>query len=201
MIVESGMETIVALLYSPGATGKICEEICGITKLEKLLYLLKKEGGFPITDYRFEYYDYGPCAMDVYDDLEALKDASLLKVESAGKLKDAIEILDTREHELHFEEIEIPLSEKRVELYSLTEDGKKAGKKIFEQLQITEKQSLLRIKKSFNLVPLIDLIRYIYTKYPETAAKSKIRDKILAPSKFGTKTKLKPFKREEEDFR
>ena len=46
MSIESGADLIIALLCSPGKSGKSGEEVRGITRLEKLLFLLMREGGF-----------------------------------------------------------------------------------------------------------------------------------------------------------
>lgn len=198
--VKSGMELMAALLYSPGFTKKPCEEIKGITRLEKLLYLLEKEGGFKIEDYKFEAYDYGPCAQEIYDDVEALREASLLQAAPLG-YEDQLERGDILTHEIQVIDDNAPSTTRTMEVYSLTVDGVKAGQKVFESLTVTEQQNIQKIKEKFNPMSLTELLKYIYTKYPDSTTKSKIRKQILGPTGFGARPQLKPFKREEDDFR
>ncbi|MHA1363288.1 MAG: hypothetical protein ACTSP1_12280 [Candidatus Freyarchaeota archaeon] len=178
--VETGMDVLMVLLYAPGAKGEMGEKIRGITKLEKLIYLLWKEGGFDKyfkEDFEFEAYKYGPYSVEIYDSIEALKEAGLLKTETR-KYKSYVEIADATAcveqiGEADFEE------DKTVEVYSLTEDGKKIGKMLFDSLSEEEKKNLIKIKTIYNSMPLTNLLRQIYTKYPEAAEKSVIKDKIL----------------------
>ena len=46
MTVKSAADLMVLLLYARGYTEKLNEEIRGITRLEKMMYLLLKEGDF-----------------------------------------------------------------------------------------------------------------------------------------------------------
>ena len=46
MPVRSAADLIVLLLYAKGSSGNLNEEVKGITRIEKLMYLLMKEGGF-----------------------------------------------------------------------------------------------------------------------------------------------------------
>ena len=58
--VETGLDVVLLLLYAPGTSGGPCEPVRGITRLQKLLFLLWKEGGFRDDIpklYNFEAYD------------------------------------------------------------------------------------------------------------------------------------------------
>ena len=44
--IETGLDVILVLLYASGVTGQSPESIQGITRLQKLLFLLWKEGAF-----------------------------------------------------------------------------------------------------------------------------------------------------------
>lgn len=184
----SGMKTILALLYSKG-THRDYESIRGRTRLEKLLFLLQKEG-FPIRDYEFEAYDYGPCAMRLYDDLEVLEAYNLIKMKP-WKYEDVIETLESEFHEE-------PSLDRKVEIFTLTKKGKEKGKKAFDFLKPEQQKKIVEIKKQFNSMPLMELLRYIYNKYPNYAKKSKIRDAIFGSSMFGTMKDLPSFVREDE---
>lgn len=185
----SGMKTILALLYATGASGRTFEEIKGRTKLEKLLFLLEKKG-FPIQDYHFEAFDFGPCSMELYDDIEVLTGYNWVQIKE-WKYEDVIDIMDVEEHghELH---------EKKIEIFTLKNKGKEKGKRAFDSLNNRQQELIIGIKREFNDKTLIEILRHVYKTYPEIARKSRIRDKILGPSKFGAKKDLPSFLREEE---
>src|SRR5437899_7911238 len=82
--IESGVDVLIGLLYAPGFTGKTGEPVKGITRLQKLLFLLWKEGHFyeHVPElYNVKAYDFGPCMDDLYDDLEFAKEIGLITVE------------------------------------------------------------------------------------------------------------------------
>ena len=60
----------------------------------------------------------------------------------------------------------------------LTSDGKKIGKSIYENdLTEEEKQKIEQIKTKYNSIPLYNLLKYVYKKFPEVTTQSVIRDK------------------------
>src|SRR2546428_10866699 len=84
MPIESGADLVMALLYAPGGTGKVGEEIRGITRLEKLVFLLLKVVGFESRtrgELSYKAYDYGPYSGELIDILQALKGEGLLQSE------------------------------------------------------------------------------------------------------------------------
>lgn len=195
MPVNSGMKLLVALLYAKGASGKINEPIRGITRLEKLVFLLQKEGNFG-EFYEFEAYDYGPWSGDIHDDIETLEEGKLAEMRSE-KMKIFLEVQDEKEcvvHETFDEETEFPTE---VKLYRLSDNGIRAGDKVFGQLTPEERQKILEIKRKYNSIPLVDLLKYVYTKYPEAATESKIKEKILAETLYGKRPELSHLEREE----
>ena len=192
MPVETGMDVLLLLLYAKGASNRLNEPIKGITRLEKLVYLLDQEGGFHkyISDYQFEPYDFGPFSNELWDDLETLKDESLGLVETQ---KDSsryfIEISDEEkalEEEKDFrEDTGESSNEKKIEIYELSERGKKVAEQLFSELTPEEQHVLENIKKKFNSMSLFELIRYVYLKYPKSIVYSKIRKDILGEAAGG----------------
>src|ERR1700678_1675495 len=82
-MIESGVDVLLAILHARGSTGKEDEPVFGITRLQKLLFLLWKEGHFykAVPDlYNFKAYDFGPCMDDLYDDLEFSQSIDLIKI-------------------------------------------------------------------------------------------------------------------------
>lgn len=108
--------------------------------------------------------------------------------------------VDLIEAELDVAEV-TELVENRISLFSLTGDGLKVGRVLYERLTEDERAKIEDIKKKFNRMSLSELIRCVYLKYPEFAKKSRIKEKFIARSMFGVSPELPEFEREEEDFR
>ena len=165
--IESGMDVLLALLYAPGASGQTAEPIHGTTRLQKLLFLLWKEGKFyeDIPNlYSFEAYDFGPCMDDLYDDLEFAEDIGLLTIDevpSGNEYEGADE--DAFLQDFGFRWVKRPTRRDFV----LTETGKEAAKEIiYDALDEDRRQRLNQIKRRFNPMQFFDLLRYVYRKYP-----------------------------------
>lgn len=201
MTVDSGIDLMLVLLYAPGRTGKFCEEISGTTRLVKLLFLLTKEGKFTDIekDFSFEAHDYGPWSGEIFDNIEALKEMEMLSLEEK-MLESPQEIVDEMEWIRQTAEAYVPM-QKKLLIYSLTFRGEMVGKKLYERLSPDERARVERTKRKFNYMSLDQLLKYIYTNYPQVTIKSKIKEKIIPTSMFGSSPNLPKFKREEEDFR
>jgi uncharacterized protein len=172
MRVETELDTLLCLLYSPGHSGKIAETVEGITRLQKLLFLLWKEGGFSqVLDnpYGFQAYDFGPCMDDLYDDLDFAKETELIH-ENVVDATNAFEDIDESQwvEELGFK----PQTNYVRRDYSLTRQGLKAGEALWKSLTPDQQAEVQRVKRTFNGIPLLDLLRYVYRKYPKFAKKS-----------------------------
>lgn len=184
MPIDSSLELIVALLYAPGSSGKYGESIRGITRLEKLVFLISKEG---IKDaekfFEFQGYNYGPYSAKIYDDIETLKNEEYVDTQII-KTDEHIESLDKYAVERELGEgagelTVVPSTEFSTEIYRLSGDGRKVGKYIFENLRSEEREFLRRLKTKCNSMPLKSLIYYVYSHYPEYTTESKIRKKVL----------------------
>ena len=68
---------------------------------------------------------------------------------------------------------------KDVEIYGLSGKGKVIGKAVFGELNSSERDAVIDIKKRFNQVSLNELLRYIYERYPKMVEKSRIMDQVL----------------------
>jgi hypothetical protein len=79
-------ELLVLLLYVSGSKGINCEPIVGVTRLQKLLYLLKREYDVEKISrnyFTFEPYKFGPYASQLYDDIAFLENLGF--IESGGE--------------------------------------------------------------------------------------------------------------------
>jgi hypothetical protein len=184
-IVNSATDIVLALLYAPGATGIEGEPVRGYTRLEKLMFLVDKEtklGQIVDREYVFEPKNFGPCAEEIYDDIEMLKDARILQTldESADS---ELEDVDSSEGLSEVEDEPIPPS-RSTTVFRLTPKGMIIGKKIFDAIDPTERKKLVQIKTIYNSKPISDTLRYVYTTYGDYITKSTIKDKVLESKRF-----------------
>lgn len=173
-MIENSLDVIISILYSPGNTGLINEPILGTTRLQKLIFLLWKEGNFSTKVenlYGFQSYDFGPCMNDLYDDIDFAVEIDLIK-KIETPTGDAFENIDDRNFLLEMG-LQTQQNYLRVD-YSLTQKGILAGKDLVDSLTKQEIGILETIKSKYNKLPLYSLIRYVYTKYPKFATKSRL---------------------------
>jgi hypothetical protein len=169
-------DAIVLLLGAPGANERDQGRIEGITRLEKLLFLLEKETEAPQwlkEDAGFSSNNFGPFSAKAYQEIEMLTAAGL--VEDSAKLADSAE--DTWEIEnIIGEESANPFATRDL---SLTDKGRRYYKVLLGELPEGAEDVVATLKRRFGSMPLRRLIRYVYRRYPEFTDKSLIRDEIL----------------------
>jgi uncharacterized protein len=171
-VIESGVDVLMALLYAPGASGRINEPIKGITRLQKLLFLLWKEGRFyeTLQDlYNFKAYDFGPCMDDLYDDLEFVQEMGLVNVEEVPSGNE----YEGGDEDAFLRDFGFKLIKKETRRdFRLTESGCQAGKDLFDSLSAEDQDRVRKIKTKYNNMSFWSLLRYVYKKYPTFAKKS-----------------------------
>jgi len=186
---------IELLLLGLGPTTKLSESgINGITRFQKLLFLLANEESIPEVSKAFEFTPYkaGPYSSKLYDDLELLENLGLITSESTAEASEpekaelqalrfeelmgdggndsSGEILDSAEGADSYEEKRFRLSEK--------------GQEHVQELLSTEKYKSIadaigRVKSKYANYSLGDLLFHVYTKFPEMATESEIKEKVL----------------------
>src|SRR6266566_1830025 len=186
---QIGRRDLLLLLLGTGSKSEVAEGIGGITRLQKYLFLLEREGHIMPTGEGFEFsaYKAGPYSSRLYDDLEFLENLGLLskKVsaeateEEASDVELAFQDLIEPEKELEdrdtpeadaFEEYKFRLTAKGLnKLESLLKSGR--------YQPVADK--IKRIKSKYGRYTLNDLLYYVYTNYPDMAVESEIKDKVL----------------------
>jgi uncharacterized protein YwgA len=159
-------ELIALLLYVPGQTGKIGEEIRGKTRLMKLIFLLAKEAGLEeviAEKTAFKPYKYGPFDIEVYDALEALK--SLGIVEEKRLTETEVETAETFDEEVYDTET----------IYKLTLSGIAKVKRIANEIPADLIRVISNYKTIYGNKPLVEILHYVYNKYPEYAKVSEAK--------------------------
>jgi len=181
--IKNKAELILALLFA--GDQEFPTSIEGITRLEKLIFLLKEEKGFlkEKTDednFNFIPFKMGPWSSEVYDEVDFLESLGLINKDSNEKQSPADEahndelfdsmILDKYQKE------SLVFSDERTEIFKLTEKGKKKAKQIWDRLPKEEQEKIISVKKKFNTMNLKQFLRYVYKKHPEYTTASEIKE-------------------------
>jgi hypothetical protein len=173
---------LLALLYAGGQDTKIE----GITRLEKLLFLLKQEKGFlanvnPENDFKFFPFRMGPWTNEVYDEVDFLESLGLLSKETDAKSTPAdTASLDELFDNMMLEKYQknVSSNDKGTEIFKLTKEGKEKALVIWNRLTVSEKNGIIDLMQKFNKINLRQLLRYVYQKYPQYATESEIKDSL-----------------------
>jgi uncharacterized protein YwgA len=175
--VENGTDVILALLYAGGAKKQTNEEIVGNTRLYKLVFLTEYETSLSrlMKDITFEPYNYGPYSSQVFDTVQVLANAGLVKVEDAGSESYLDEADRYQVESVADDETDTSTT---IKVYSLTDEGVRVGEALFNSLSDSEKKELTSIKERFNGVPLKKLLQYVYHRHPNFTTESVIRDQV-----------------------
>lgn len=170
-------DAIILLLGAPSDVPSLKNRIEGITRLEKLMFLLEKESdlrGILTEDAEFEPHQFGPFSSKIYQEVEILSAANL--IDDSAKLAQSSE--DTWEAE------EIVGAEQSAQFVtrdiSLTDRGRKYYDSLIADLPKGTEKSLKSFKAQFAGLPLSQLIRYVYQRHEPYTVNSIIKDQVLA---------------------
>ncbi|MDE0268078.1 MAG: hypothetical protein OXI96_03455 [Acidimicrobiaceae bacterium] len=171
-------DLIVLLLGAPTKNLAIKNRLQGITRLEKLVFLLEHETNLvDILDERsnFRPYNFGPFSEEIYKSVGYLSAYGLLNDTSSlsNNMDDAWENLNEigDGHPDPYATRNFQLTKLGLEYYeSLAEDVEQRGSYIEE---------LSAFKDRFAALTLRQLVRYVYTHYPQMTTQSQIRDQVM----------------------
>lgn len=142
------------------------DEIEGVTKLQKLLFLIEQETEF-FTEYEsrvaFEFapYKMGPFSEHVYEEVEFLLSLNAIQAEELPGANNGSTGSE--------------LTEKR---FTLTGKGEKIAHEVVRQLAPRYRDELEQLVGRYNALSTTELIEYVYDEYPEYAAESEIIDEL-----------------------
>ena len=168
-------DVIVLVLGAPGGPYKR-GYMEGITRLEKLVFLLERET--PVSRWLTESADFrshkfGPFSSKIY------KAADLLA--AYGLLEDSARPADTTEDQ--WEALNVvgvnDVDSYTTRTFTLTERGRQYYAALVSELPPEAESVVSKFKERFGGLPLRQLVRYVYERYPEFTDKSEIRDEIL----------------------
>ena len=177
-------------LDGPSVTAK---GIGGITRLQKLLFLLWKEADIQEVEscFQFKPYKAGPYSRKLYDELELLENLALIQSEVQGE---ATEAEAAELEELSFEDLmgddgqtfgdaEVTSSDAFEERrFTLTDSGLELVREMLDKPEYQPfVDGIRKIKSKFANYSLQDLLYHVYTKYEEGGwtSESEIRDRVL----------------------
>lgn len=183
-IIKNKSHLVLALLHAPDIIEKENAPIEGITRLEKMVFLINQEtkilSNLPEGDsFEFKPYKMGPFSSQIYDEVDFLE--ALQLVESRKVSSDVS--LGLVEEKLFFDDQTLDKYQKsesidieEIKIYKLTPRGRDVAKNIFGSLQKEDRDFLINLKKKFNHMNLKQFLRYVYKKYPEFTTESEIKE-------------------------
>lgn len=144
------------------------DTIHGVTKVQKLLFLIEKETQFfeeyqEDVAFNFAPYKMGPFSESVYEELQFLLQLNAIKSEP---LENASSMSPN----------DSDLSNKQ---FTITRKGEKIASQLVELLESEYQDELEQIIDEYNARSLTELLRYIYTEYPGYTTESEIRDDLF----------------------
>ena len=186
-------QQLLLLLLGLDGPSVSAKGIGGITRLQKLLFLLWKEAGIQEVESGVEFKPYkaGPYSRKLYDELELLENLGLIQSEVQGE---ATEAEAAELEELSFEDLmgddgqtfgdaEATSSDVFEERrFTLTDKGLEGARELLNRPELTPfTDGIRKIKSKFANYSLQDLLYHVYTKYEAEGwtSESEIREKVL----------------------
>lgn len=158
----------------------------GITRLEKLTYLLEAESSLwdvaeePAERFTFEAYHFGPYTRELYDAVDLLVGIGLVHERRrpvAGSLDvvEELENLDARDAGI----IGGSDDQRYVErTFELSDKGRYISKVLEQRIGGNAVSEISRIKDQYGSMPLRQLLRNVYEDHPDMTVRSKIKDTL-----------------------
>ena len=125
--------------------------------------------------YSFEPYKIGPFTEELYNDLDVLEMIGLVKMRTKDFVEES-EMLETqkipRDLLTYADADAISADLYREFEYTLSHLGRKISQELYDSVPQSVRQAIEEVKRRFGSLPLVELLRYIYRKFPEMAKKS-----------------------------
>lgn len=169
-------DAIILLLGAPSKSPALSNRLEGVTRLEKLLFLLNKEtelGKLLTESPDFTAHNFGPFSAKSYQAIDTLVAAGLItdSMRRSNSMDDSWEskfLIGTNETD-----------EYSTRDFELTELGQKYYRALVSELPTDIEEEIEKFKGKFGFLPLRQLVRYVYKEYPDYAQNSLIREEIL----------------------
>ncbi len=181
--IENSMDLLIVLIYAPGKQGVVAEPIDGITKLQKLMFLLQQGVGpkqlvKQAKDLGFKPYKMGPYSRRLVQDLEELQSAGIISTTRLEYLlPDDSDRAATQDTDWDMS----ARKSKRVESFRfrLSDDlGVQVGSDLWEGATARQREELTEFKSFFNSLSLRQLLIFVYERFPNYTTESTIKDEL-----------------------
>ena len=185
---------LLLLTLGVDETGKLLNEFKGITRLQKLIFLYEREE-MPKSQrevYTFRPYKAGPFSKELYADIEFLENLGLVESVDVSTalpeefIEDEFFAEETDEFDgITFETLMGGVQNSSPRNYDgrcfrLTEKGRAEVQRLLGDPTIDIcMDGIKKIKSKYSYLSLTDLLYYVYTKYPESATESEIKEQVL----------------------
>ena len=116
----------------------------------------------------------------IFKDIDFLKNIGFIK--TTDNISSNLTIEEVQEYNYYSEKYNDDTdAEFQTETYQLSDKGLNfiKDKQKYDKLSNNQKLCLKEFKKQFNKAPLRDILKYVYTTYPDYTEKSLIKDKVL----------------------
>lgn len=173
-------DAIVLLLGAPAPSQRLQGRLQGITRLEKLVFLLERETSakeWLSEEGEFVAYNFGPFSTKVYQAVDMLAAAQIITDSGAA----AHSLEDTWEQTTAIGDVQDFGDPYVTRDFELTERGWRYYSVLTSSLPEAALDDLTAFKNRFAPLPLRQLVRYVYQRYEEFTERSVIRDDILGP--------------------
>ncbi len=179
--IQLDREDVILLILEANERVLGRHRLSGITRLEKLLFLLERETGFEGVGefFLFEAHNFGPFSKEVYEAVEFLSSCELIEVQdktygSLYSTSDEAKLLS------EISESEAPdnqsaSSDVTEKQFSLTDNGRKVAKIMRDSVakrRPSDVEQLDDVVRKYGARPLNQLIRYVYRQHPDMTGKS-----------------------------
>lgn len=170
-------DAIVLLIGSDPGPKEKAGEIRGITRLEKLVFLLEKEtkaGSLMTEKADFEAYNFGPFSQKVYQALNTLSAAGLVRdtAEKSASNEDQYEVSQV----VGMDAAPAPYATRDFEL---TDVGREYYQALVSELPKEAVEEVTHLRRKFAGWSLRQLVRYVYERHDDYTVNSLIREDIL----------------------
>jgi uncharacterized protein len=167
-------DAIVLLLGAPGGSDRQ-GYLEGVTRLEKLVFLLERETParhWLTENADFRSHRFGPFSSKIYQAADTLAAAEMIR-DSAKKA-------DTSEDTWETANVLVDdVDPYTTRTFELTDRGQRYYDALLRELPSAAEDTIAEFKRRFGRLPLRQLVRYVYERYPEFTDKSEIREQIL----------------------
>lgn len=159
--IDRRTDVVFLLFYYAGS-------IRGVTKVQKLLFLIEHETKFfeayrDSVAFEFAPYKMGPFSEHVYEELLFLLQLEAIRTEP----------IKTADYE--------PVDDGELinKEFTITRKGEKIASELDSLLEEEHRKELQQLAEDYGDMPLSELLHYVYTEYPSYAEQSEIKPEIL----------------------